>query len=522
MGEIYKRAARGVVVWLGTEGYDTHLVQNFLDRLIEGFKKKDLAEKAWSARFRTVDITKLGIPYLDDPGYGALYNLLLTPWSSRVWIVQEVAMAPRDPEIRVLRGRHSFSMEQVAMALSLIYKYRLEERLEYRYPARFATLWGERISRKDQPRLIDVVQRNWLTYAGDERDKIYGLTGLAGDISVTIDYNPQVTVVDVFMDFARNCISTYKNLAILGALSSGFEGRHPGLPSWVPDWTVWNEHTTLFISPELDAEGRGFMHFMASKEHSSSCQNPPTFSGEAQEHLKVKGCIIDSITEVGEVFRSSGTTDDILEFFRQSEYIANVQKEYTVLGSNEGNYGTAKVNIIAKKVYNPTEEPLLQAFYAALTMDDLAHSHLPRRFDKYNRTRRLCKTYFDFHTVSHMLRDSCLNPWIAPSPLLPNYNPILLGATMEHYVLEAMKLCVNRRLVRTCGKGYLGVFAERVQEGDKVVLLKGSRVPFVLRESCKKGDGTERLWEVIGDGYLHGVMGGDAWREDRCETFTLV
>jgi hypothetical protein len=109
-----------------------------------------------------------------------------------------------------------------------------------------------------------------------------------------------------------------------------------------------------------------------------------------------------------------------------------------------------------------------------------------------------------------MLRDSCLNPWIAPSSLLLNYNPILFSATIEHYVLKAMKLYVNRRLVRTCEKGYLGVFAERVQEGDKVVLLKGSRVPFVLRESCKKGDRTKRLWEVIRDGYLYRVISEDA------------
>jgi hypothetical protein len=280
MGAIYSSATGGMVAWFGEEGHDTHLVGPFISSLIEGFEKLEAAEKKWTALFsrKRDHIGNLyGIPALDNPGWRALYNMLLTPWSSRVWIVQEVAMAPRDPEIRVLRGSHVFSMQRIALAMSTIYKYQLQREIKFTYPARFATLWGERISRKQEPTMLDVVQRNWLTYATDPRDKIYGLAGLAEDIKITIDYETK-TAKDVFTDFARCIITEHRSLAILGALSSTSANRSAQLSSWVPDWTAWTPHTFLLISPNPDAEGREFTHFNAAGRDSISFSlNEPVF-----------------------------------------------------------------------------------------------------------------------------------------------------------------------------------------------------------------------------------------------------
>lgn len=167
MGEIYSSAKAGVVVWFGEENPGTPLVASYLNRLISGFERLE-TKKKWVAKFtRKRPGNFYGVPPLDDPGWVVLYNLLLTPWSSRVWVVQEVATAHREPEVRILRGGHVFSMQKIALAMSIIYKYRLERELRLTYPARFATLWGERIWRKDNPKLLDVVARQWLTYATD-------------------------------------------------------------------------------------------------------------------------------------------------------------------------------------------------------------------------------------------------------------------------------------------------------------------------------------------------------------------
>lgn len=51
-----------------------------------------------------------------------------------------------------------------------------------------------------------------------------------------------------------------------------------------------------------------------------------------------------------------------------------------------------------------------------------------------------------------------------------------------------------------------------------IVLLKGARVPFVMR----RREGEEFLWEIIGDGYLHGIMSGEAWEMENSNSLLLL
>jgi hypothetical protein len=60
----------------------------------------------------------------------------------------------------------------------------------------------------------------------------------------------------------------------------------------------------------------------------------------------------------------------------------------------------------------------------------------------------------------------------------------------------------RRRLFRTA-RGYVGLSAGSVKAGDEVCVLFGSLVPIVLR---REG----RPWRVVGEGYVHGIMDGEA------------
>lgn len=71
---------------------------------------------------------------------------------------------------------------------------------------------------------------------------------------------------------------------------------------------------------------------------------------------------------------------------------------------------------------------------------------------------------------------------------------------------------------------YLGLVPGLCKLGDHVVLLQGVRLPLVLRLKSEcllhVGEGkskTVRTWELIGDGYVHGIMKGECWDEKRCE-----
>jgi hypothetical protein len=51
--------------------------------------------------------------------------------------------------------------------------------------------------------------------------------------------------------------------------------------------------------------------------------------------------------------------------------------------------------------------------------------------------------------------------------------------------------------------------------GDAVWLLRGANVPYVLRRvgNPTRNEATERVWEMIGDAYVHGVMQGEVWKD---------
>jgi hypothetical protein len=71
-------------------------------------------------------------------------------------------------------------------------------------------------------------------------------------------------------------------------------------------------------------------------------------------------------------------------------------------------------------------------------------------------------------------------------------------------VMMSMALPLRRMFV-TEG-GMLGVAPPGVQQGDEVWLLRGARVPFILR---RKEVGSENDLTLVGEAYLHGAMNGE-------------
>ena len=68
--------------------------------------------------------------------------------------------------------------------------------------------------------------------------------------------------------------------------------------------------------------------------------------------------------------------------------------------------------------------------------------------------------------------------------------------------------------------GYLGRVPRGSEVGDKICILFGGSVPFVLRDT---GDGH---FIFIGECYIHGIMDGEAIpahdKKDRTQDFKIV
>ena len=86
---------------------------------------------------------------------------------------------------------------------------------------------------------------------------------------------------------------------------------------------------------------------------------------------------------------------------------------------------------------------------------------------------------------------------------------------------------LGRKLFRT-EKGYLGMTCPHVRAGDKVCVLWGGRLPFVLREKCQvvlatgDSEGPQVVMSHVligGECYVHGLADGEAVATARREQF---
>jgi hypothetical protein len=70
-----------------------------------------------------------------------------------------------------------------------------------------------------------------------------------------------------------------------------------------------------------------------------------------------------------------------------------------------------------------------------------------------------------------------------------------------------------RRVGRTAGVGCLCLVPAEARTGDRLWLVRGGRVPLVLRP---RGDVADDAWELVGEAYVHGIMYGEGFREEDC------
>jgi hypothetical protein len=73
---------------------------------------------------------------------------------------------------------------------------------------------------------------------------------------------------------------------------------------------------------------------------------------------------------------------------------------------------------------------------------------------------------------------------------------------------------LGRRICRT-KSGFIGLAPQYAQPGDVVALVKGGRLPLVLRRAGEH-------WRLLGEAYVDGIMGGEYWDEKRCTCLWIV
>jgi len=58
-------------------------------------------------------------------------------------------------------------------------------------------------------------------------------------------------------------------------------------------------------------------------------------------------------------------------------------------------------------------------------------------------------------------------------------------------------------------KGYIGLAPAKTEPGDRIAVLFGGRVPYILRQNQPDNSTEPTTWTFIGDSYVHGIMDGE-------------
>jgi hypothetical protein len=325
MTRIYGSCQR-VIVWLGLESSYTSLLPDFVAQLLQ---LKDQVEdgrdnKTVMRHYKSIsDNVRRQIPSAEDIGWRALIDLIGRTWCDRVWVIQEVAVA-RDVILRC--GSFVFNMKDIALAMSFAYGLNLNLHLPFK--ARFSTIWMERISWKQQRSrpLLRLVQDHWMAAATLPQDKVFALCGLASDagrhaMNIKINYNK--TADKVYIDFAQKVLLHYRDLRLLGSLASFSSKRSRYLPSWVPDWRVWNAGTLIYEPPEEGYTGPCRVEFRATQGSKAD----PEFDSSGR-YVQLNGMIVDEIAVVGKIQPQAHTTSDGLRLFVNWKNIAKAKKKW--------------------------------------------------------------------------------------------------------------------------------------------------------------------------------------------------
>ena len=441
MADVYKNAAR-VIVWLGQKSaFDE--------------EKFDITINA------DLHMEWRGKPFLD---WLRLWAVFGRPWFFRQWVFQEAVFAQH------LCFMLDTGMEPLSALLDsedLLYSFNKEDRTqvfahEYGFRTELnhtITFWIESYARGHRTNYEDLLKLLCCLSelkCQDQRDKVFSLSGLFGDIlpADLVDYD--CPAASVFQKLTRHLILRTGSLRVITFIDSDSMKRRP---SWVPFWKkqvgsglnlhVKNQAASLHrkwrpslmvVEDELDASGRVIDHIATEV---------PSFPLNAEQYLN---------KHFASVLRQP--------YYEACARISQIQK-IELTG-----------NIPSEDEWDPTLVPA-----TGQTLGKL-RSFFSHFFNTIFLGEEEVES--DFSTLIHGLNDE--------------QALARLGRLMKielHY--ECMLL-----VLKSGGLGLVINAWGHPQVGDAIAILHGLDTPCILRKS-EDGEG----WLFVAEIYIHDIMHGE-------------
>lgn len=505
MAQIYKGGLR-TLAWLGEADHRTHKAFKFLkycaepltwDTTSSSSRNESSTSDMDSGNSYTSNAPTIfrWLPALWDYFRNgrlivSVESIVGRPYFRRAWVIQEIV---KSRSVLCMCGKFVISCKDLMDGVS-------EVTADVRGTDSLNALddiWGY----LDDYDLMEVVMMASPTQASDPRDKLYGLVGLVPDgamtVDITVDYNKDAG--EVFYDFTKGLLLSSTKLAVL----SMSYGCSPDKPRHVPSW-VWNPQ------PDKPYDRLSLPH-SASKYYQAArdSQSKPEVRGSM---LGLRGIVLQTVTTVSSGWKPlpSRNVPPYLTDPRELLHYLLLYFEHRTVGGISGVSPDSKTAEHLRNVFFRTTWPTSFSTETPLPVGDQSEEAL--------HIENL--TCFDSKVMKHFGRflsagDKPITPWTRFKLLGAIETWMIRGAFGNTAAKEFGKLMPsvsylgNRRLARTDG-GDIALCPKETAVKDKLVLLQGSDVPFILRPI---GD----RWQIVGECYAHVLMDGSAWDESRCE-----
>jgi hypothetical protein len=481
MADIYSMA-NATDVWLGPEAEDSALAVEFLLELKEILPSIVPATQPNSPPTE-IEVTRRTAK-LGGRKWTAVNRLLDRPWFSRVWVLQEVVLSTG--YVQFLVGNHGIAWSDVIDVLGHLQRLDSIQLIGSIPPgpidaltvATFPLAWTQmrlslmlanKRSNKDLS-LEDSIQFAQTCQATNPRDKIYGLYGMANvtepDPEIAPDYNKPVEWI--YLQVSAYIITQNDSLRLLSDAGIAWENRIPSLPSWIPNYNLYDRPSERLGSP-------------AQNGYKAGGDGDPIFQWDnSSDDLIVRGILIDTVRAMSSCHPRH---TELPKFFLR-DYLPEV------------------FELLKRSGLDPNKPAVRECLWRTLLADRDEKQEIPppeyvKWFDSFVRYNTNIEKFAEGFS------------WNEPKHADPaKAERIRISLQSHQFKGRTDVSLVNRRFCITHG-GRMGLVPDGTLVGDTVGVFLGAEVPFVLRKASSFSRKHRRV-QLVSECYIHGLMDGEA------------
>ncbi|KAM0421462.1 hypothetical protein ACHAPT_010817 [Fusarium lateritium] len=477
-----------------------------------GLLKTLAAHEANKSTVQLRDALQDNPAYLGGHGeWLALQAFLQRPYWSRLWIVQEAALAPSN--MPMFAGDKSITWIQVQDSLTSIHTClwyvkdlclqhdrRVLQEAQGIKDTEVSGIWDAanlhhidkgpaRLARKERRgeaiTLADLLEVAYSTTCSEPVDKVYGLLAFMDRAiadQVIVDYGMQPS--QLFLQVAQLFILHDNSLELL---RGGSPWSQTGTPSWAPDWT-WQGRNRDGFDPVLPYQCDGGRPAKVS------------FSADGRL-LTVQGVVVDMVEQMGwhstvELAQKdpARTIQEAGKFTSAYGFLSSTRNALyqTLMGGRLGTIGEHLVEGNSMGLFHLPESP-------ETAMEEFKN-----------------RNWIEFSIQGHRYEQWCDWRWandgidLGDLGCVGDFFTDQIPAHADEASLWAdfvrFRNVASGRTFVTTSKGRFGWVPEsgakmEVQRGDLFCIVFGCSVPLVIRRRGQE-------YQILGEGYLQGYMDG--------------